>query len=53
MLAVFIKCYEFYHETIIRKGIKCNKISCYTRDSACKWFIVENDKIFRSYVKIF
>ena len=23
------------------------------RDLACRWFIVENAKIFRSYVKLF
>ena len=39
------------HETIIRRGITYNKISCYMQDSACRWLIVENAKIFRSYVK--
>ena len=34
-------------------GITCMKIPCYMRDSACRWFIVENAKIFRSYVKHF
>ena len=34
-------------------GIACKKIPCYMRDSACRWFIVENAKIFRSYVKHF
>ena len=34
-------------------GITCNKISCYMRDSACRWLIIENAKIFGSYVKIF
>ena len=42
-----------YHGTIIRTGITCMKIPCYMRDSACRWFIVENAKIFRSYVKHF
>ena len=41
------------HGTIIRTGITCKKILCYMRDSACRWFIVENAKIFRSYVKHF
>ena len=40
-------------ETIRQTGVICNKISCYMRDSACRWLIVENAKIFRSYVKIF
>ena len=41
------------HGTIIRTRITCKKIPCYMRDSACRWFIVENVKIFRSYVKRF
>ena len=36
----------YNHKTIIRTGIACNKISCYMRDSACKWIIVENAKVF-------
>ena len=42
-----------YHGTIMRAGITCKKIPCYMRDSACRWLIVENAKIFRSYVKHF
>ena len=38
---------------MIRTGISCSKISCYMRDSACRWLIVENSKIIPSYVKIF
>ena len=34
------------HGTIIGTGITCNKTSCYMRDSACRWLIVENTKIF-------
>ena len=34
------------HGTIIRTGITCKKIPCYTRDSSCRWFIVKNAKIF-------
>ena len=30
-----------YHGTIIRTGIKCQKIFCYMRDSASRWFIVK------------
>ena len=41
------------HGTIIRTGITCKKIHCYMRDSAYGWFIAENPKIFRSYVKHF
>ena len=43
----------FHHGTIIRTGITCKKIACYMRDSACRWLIAENIKIFRSYVKHF
>ena len=32
--------------TIIRTGITCKKIPCYTRDSACRWLIVKKAKIF-------
>ena len=41
------------HGTIIRTGITCKKIPCYMRDSTSWWLIVENGKIFRSYVKHF
>ena len=41
------------HGTIIRTGITCKKIFCHMRDSACRWLIVENTKIFKSYVKHF
>ena len=34
------------HGTIIRAGIACKKIPCYMRDSACRWFIVKNARIF-------
>ena len=44
---------QLNHGTIIRTGITCKKFPCYMRDSACRWFIVENAKIFRSYVKQF
>ena len=44
---------QFNHGTIIRTGTTCKKIPCYMRDSACRWLIVENAKIFRSYVKYF
>ena len=40
-----------HHETIIQTGITCKKILCYMRDSAIRWLIVENAKIFRSYVQ--
>ena len=36
----------FCHGTIIRTGVTCNKIPCYMRDSACRWFIVKKAKIF-------
>ena len=45
--------YMVGHRTIIRTGITCKKIPCYKRDSACRWLIVENTTIFRSYVKHF
>ena len=43
----------YIHETIIGTGITCKKIPCYMRDSARWWLIIENAKIFRSYVKHF
>ena len=43
----------FNHGTIIRTGTTCKKIHCYMRGSACRWYIVENAKIFGNYVKIF
>ena len=39
--------------TIIRTGITSKKIFCYMRNSACRWLIVENARIFWSYVKTF
>ena len=33
--------------------ITCKKIPCYIHDSACRWLIVKNAKIPRSYVKHF
>ena len=47
------KLYNRKHGTIIRPGITCKKIPCYVRDSAFGWLIVENAKIFQSYVKCF
>ena len=41
------------HGIIIGTGITCKKISCHMRDSDCRWLIVENAKMFRSYVKHF
>ena len=51
-LAALVQCVTnlFSH---CRTGITCKKIPCYMRDSACRWFIVENANIFRSYVKHF
>ena len=43
----------FKHGAIIGTRITCKKMPCYTCDSACSWLIVENAKIFRSYVKHF
>ena len=42
----FYSYYHFDHGTIIRTGITCEKIPCYMRDSACRWFIVKKAKIF-------
>ena len=46
---------QFYCKSgaLIVTGITCKKIPCHMRDSAYRWFIVENTKIFRSYVKHF
>ena len=41
------------HGTIIWTEIACKKIPCYMHDLACRWLIVENAKVFRSYVNIF
>ena len=38
---------------LLTLGIACKKISCYMRDSACSWLVVENTKIFQSFVKYF
>ena len=35
---------------MIQTRITCNKNFCYMRDSACWWLLVENTKIFRSYL---
>ena len=43
----------YHHGTIIRTGTTCKKTPDYMRDSACTWLILENAKIFRSYVKHF
>ena len=51
--ALCIKGLMINHGTIIRAGITCKKIPCYMRDSVCRWLIVKNLKIFRSYVKHF
>ena len=34
-------------------GITFKKIFCYMRESACRCLIVENAKIFRSYIRHF
>ena len=50
----FVQCdLLFIHGPIIRTGTICKKIPCYLRYSACRWRIVENAKIFSSYVKHF
>ena len=36
----------FLHGILLGTGIACKKIPCYMRDSACRWFIVENAKIY-------
>ena len=41
------------HRTVTRTGIRCKKIPCYMRDSACKWLMVKNVKIFRIHAKHF
>lgn len=34
------------HGTITKTGITRKKIPCYLRNSACRWQITENEKIF-------
>ena len=41
------------HGNIIGTGITCKKIHCYMHGPAFRWLIVENAKIFQSYVKHF
>ena len=41
------------HGTTLQTGITCKNIPCYMGNSACRWFIVQKDKIFWSYVKRF
>ena len=48
-----IYCILLYHGAIIRTGITCKKISCDMPNSDCRWLIVQNVKILRSYVKHF
>ena len=50
---IFPNFFTFKHGTIIQLGITCKKICCYKRESASRWLIVENAKIFWSYVKQF
>ena len=38
------------NETIIWTGIRYTKILCYMRNSACRWCIAKNDKIFWSHL---
>ena len=33
-------------KTIMQKGITYKKIPCYMHNSACKWLIIKNAKIF-------
>ena len=43
---------EFEHGVITQTGITFKKIPCYMHGSACEWCIVENSKIFWSYINI-
>ena len=43
----------FYHGCIIQTGIIRKKISCYMRNSTCRWFIVKKTKVFWCYIKHF
>ena len=44
---------SYYHRTIIRTRIKCKKITCYMRDSACRCFIEKKLKYFEVMLNIF
>ena len=50
---IFLRSFPWNHGTIKRRGITYKKIPCCMRDSAWRWLIIENAKIFRSYVKHF
>ena len=43
----------FYHGTIIQKGITCEKIPCYMRDSACSDLLLKMLKYFEVMLNIF
>ena len=45
LMKMFKAC-NIQHGTIIQIGITCNNTHCYKRDSACRWHIVKNAKIF-------
>ena len=40
-------------KTIIQTGITCKKIACSMGNVTCRWRIVENARIFRSFVEHF
>ena len=44
---------EVFPNLFARTGITCEKIPCYMRDSACRWFIVLKAKVFWGSVKHF
>ena len=46
LTGVFLITNSLNHGTVIRTEIAFKKISCYLRDSDCRWFIVKKAKIF-------
>ena len=44
---------EHAHGTIIRIGITCKKMFCYTCDSTCRWLLQKMLKYFEVMLNIF
>ena len=44
---------HYYHGATIRTGIVYKKCSCYMRDSACNWLIVQMLKYFKIVLNTF
>ena len=52
MIIFFAQLFCLMNGTIIWTGIIWKKITCYMRDSACRWFIVKKAKYFEFMLNI-